>query len=80
MPKPRSTPRPTLHESAQRGLPRLIDAVPGSLILSDPDLKAAADWLTRYLAWYTSPAQVAKRKHRGDQIRKYMQDNKRTTP
>lgn len=72
MPKPRSTPRPSLTEAAQRGLPHLIDSVPGSLILSDPDLKAAADWLTRYLAWYTSAAQVAKRKKRGEQIRSYM--------
>lgn len=77
MPKhPRSTPRPSMPAAAQRGIPAFVDAVPGSLILSDPDLKAAADWVIKYHAWYTSPEQVARRKKAGDAVRSYMANKK----
>lgn len=69
--KPKGTRRPILTDAALRGARTLLNAVPSSIYLTDPDATAAARWLARYLDWHDSPAQRARRAARGEAIKNY---------
>lgn len=70
-PRAKGNARPILGKRAAAGLLPLVDAIPSSLLLTDPNLAAAARWIADYAAWHASPRATAKRKARGASIKQW---------
>lgn len=70
-PRTKGNARPILGKRAAAGLIPLVDAIPSSLFLADPNLAAAARWIKDYAEWHASPRATAKRKARGASIKQW---------
>lgn len=71
-PKPHDpTKRPILGPSRQRGIPKLLAALPALAIARDKDVAAVASFLREYLTYHQHPATVAKRDKRTAMIREH---------
>lgn len=73
-PKPPHDPtkRPILGPSRQRGIPKLLDALPALTVARDKDVIAVAAFLREYLIYHQHPATVAKRDKRTAMIREHV--------
>lgn len=72
-PKPHDpTKRPILGPSRQRGIPKLLAALPALAVARDKDVIAVAAFLREYLSYHQHPKTVAKRDKRTAMIREHV--------